>query len=93
MLQLPEPWNTVRRQAKRVFWAVVIFVTPVALYYELHRFLMPKLQAGDWTWWFVVMGGLLAFGFAYDVATGRYDLFRRWPRQPTAPAQDWSDAA
>jgi hypothetical protein len=93
MLRLPEPWNTVRRQAKRVFWAVVVLVVPVAIYYELHRFLVPKLQAGEWTWWFVVMGGLFAFGFAYDVATGHYDPVRWWRRQPRALAQDCSDAA
>jgi hypothetical protein len=93
MLRLPEPWNTVRRQAKRMFWAVVLVAAPVAIYYETHRFLMPRLQAGEWTWWFIVMGGLFAFGFAYDVATGRFDFVRWWRRQPTVPERDWSDAA
>jgi hypothetical protein len=92
MLRLPEPWNTVRRQAKRVFWTIVVLVAPVVIYYELHRLLMPKLQAGEWTWWFVVMGGLFAFGFAYDVITGHYPV-RLWRRRPTAPEQDWSAAA
>jgi hypothetical protein len=92
MLRLPEPWNTVRRQAKRAFWAVVVLVAPMAIYYELHRFLMPKLQAGDWTWWLIVMGGLFAFGFAWDVATGHFDFARWWRRRPRVPGQDCSAA-
>lgn len=68
-------------------------LAPVWFYYELHRFLMPKLQAGDWTWWFIIMTVLIGGGFAYDIASGHYDPVRWWRRRRIRRALNSADAA
>lgn len=92
MLRLPEPWNTVRRQAKRACWAVALVIAPLAFYFALNRFLMDKFSVGEWWWSLLIIGGAITCGLAYDVATGHYDLSPHLRRQPTGLAQDFQDA-
>jgi hypothetical protein len=70
---------------------VVLTIAPIAFYYELGRFLMPKLQAGNWEWWVIAMGGALAACAVVDLANGRYGPFRKSPQQLLPPLSNWED--
>jgi hypothetical protein len=70
---------------------VVLTIAPIAFFYELGRFLMPKLQAGHWEWWFLAMGLALGAAFAIDVFNGRFGLFRKSRQQLLPPPRHWED--
>jgi hypothetical protein len=74
---------------------VVLTIAPLAFFYELGRFLMPKLQAGHWEWWFLFVGVVLAAAFAVDFITGHYGSgygpWRKPTQQLLPPNRSWED--